>query len=249
MTHSLEGLIGWVEDLASTDPAVRDATALAGLTDAVLGDDPVDDETARALLDHALRPDGPLSGLGEPEGGDGIFGRSFTLELLAVLSSRENTSPFLDPVRRERVRRTWLDVVEQERDFRARVDGHGWAHVVAHAADLADEVAGWPAVPGAADNPAAEALEGLARLVSRSPRVYDGDEEDRIAHTLASAVRRRPDLLEEIVTVVRRDAHEPGHDVVRQNWKAIVRSLHFRLGAEDDRPGRLRDLEAELVGL
>ncbi len=248
MTHSREALTGWVDDLASTDPAVRDETALAGLTDAVLGDDPVDDDTARGLLDHALRHDGPLSGLGEPEGGHGIFGRSFTLELLAVLSSRENAAPFLDPGRKNRVRRAWLDVIEQERDFRARVEGHGWAHVVAHAADLADELACWPAVPGATD-PTAEAVKGLARLVGRSPRVYDGDEEDRIANAFASAVRRRTGVLEDIVDVVGCEVHEPGHDVIRQNWKAIVRSLHFRLGVEYDRQGCLRDLEAELVRL
>mgnify|MGYP000959362856 CR=1 FL=1 len=249
MTHSWEELTGWVDDLASTDPVVRDETALTGLTDAILGDDPVDDDTASALLDHALRPDGPLSGLGEPEGGDGIFGRSFTLEVLAVVSSRENASPFLDPGRRVQIRRAWLEVVERERDFRARVEGQGWAHVVAHAADLADEIAAWPADSGAANDPAAEVLEGLALLVGRSPRVYDEDEEDRIAHALASAVRRRPGFLDDIVAVVRRDTHELDQDVVRRNWKAIVRSLHFRLGADDDRPERLRDLEAELTGL
>lgn len=247
MTHSWETLARWVEDLASTDEYVRDTTALSGLAGALLGDDPVDDATARAVYDHALREDGPMKGVGAAEGLDGVFGRSFTLELLAMLHHRENTSPFLGSDRTDLGRRAWRDVVDKENDFRSRVAGLGWAHIVAHAADLADEL-----VLDAGSEAGAQrgVVEGLAQLVNRSPRVYDGEEEDRVANALASAVERRCEALDELVALVRRSTVEAPDDVVRQNWKAVVRSLFFRVGtAREDTSRELRDLEAELVRL
>ncbi len=245
MTQPLETLTQWVTDLASPDEHVRDETALSGLIDAVLGDDPVADDTARAIYDHALRDQGPLSGVGAPEGEDGVFGRSFTLELLAVLHHRENASPFLGRDRGERGRLAWQAVVEHENDFRSRVEGAGWAHVVAHAADLADELL---VDPGSDDAAQRIIVAGVATLVSRSPRVYDGEEEDRLAQALCSAVGRRAAALDEIVAFAGRCAEKGADDVPRQNWKAVVRGLFFRVGDErDDATRVLRDLEQQLV--
>ena len=84
MTQPLETLTQWVTDLASPDEHVRDETALSGLIDAVLGDDPVADDTARAIYDHALRDQGPLPGVGPPGGAAGVFGRRLPAQSLAT---------------------------------------------------------------------------------------------------------------------------------------------------------------------
>lgn len=215
-----------VDDLADPDPSIRDERALAGLVEALLGDESVSDATAAAVHGYALRATGPLQSCGEPAGGDGVFGRSFTMELLAILQHRDNERPFLaDKAWRASVSALVL-LTQREQDFRAQVDACGWAHVVAHSADLADELL---ASPRCERRSATQVLESLVMLASRCGQLFAGEEEDRIALALAGAISR--DQLK--VSALEKLLGDPQRwevaSVRRVNWKSVVRSLAFRM--------------------
>jgi hypothetical protein len=130
MTTELIGMIG------DTDPRIRDETAYPILATWI--DSGVYDDLLLGFgdgLSHGL-----VSGIGE-DGTDSIFRRTFTALLLGECVSRDNAAQLLPG---EAVVR-WGDRAAawfiRERDLRGYVDGKGWAHAVAHGADLLGELA------------------------------------------------------------------------------------------------------------
>lgn len=117
--------------LGSTDPVERDGVAHPVL--ATWLSEGVYDDLLVSFGDgiaHGLRV-----GLGETDG-EGVFRRTFSALLLAECVTRDNTAHVLpvDAVVRWADRGlTWF---VRERDLRALVPGKGWAHALAHGADL-----------------------------------------------------------------------------------------------------------------
>ncbi|MEO6708658.1 MAG: DUF2785 domain-containing protein [Planctomycetota bacterium] len=75
------------------------------------------------------------TGLGEGEG-DGVFLRSFSALHLSLLVARDNRQPFLEPADVTAAVSAVARSLREERDRRGWVEGKGWAHPIAHAADL-----------------------------------------------------------------------------------------------------------------
>lgn len=243
---ALEALTKLVDDLADPDPLIRDERALSGLARALLGDDPVGDAVAAAVHEYALRASGPLGPDVEPTQGDSVFARSFTIELLAMVHHRDNTSAFLSDEAWNASVAALETAARRETDFRATVPKKGWAHVMAHCSDLADELM---AAPRSDPDHVARVLSALIKMVGRSPLRFAGEEEDRVAHTLAGAARRGQWNVSALTTLL--GDHDDWHaaSVKRMNWKSVVRSLFFRLDEpiDPDTTFALRRLEASLT--
>jgi Protein of unknown function (DUF2785) len=99
----------------------------------VLGDDDV-----RSLL--ALHLSNQLRDLGQGES-DGVFLRSFSALHLAQIAARDRRHPFLTQAERAQLVQSACRVLREERDRRGWVEGKGWAHPIAHNADLLAQLA------------------------------------------------------------------------------------------------------------
>ncbi len=125
--------------LGAIDPELRDDLIYTAFTKWARAELYTPDQY-RAILNTALDQNHLFFGLGERDT-DSVFTRSFSI-LLAVLPIYHHR---LTPIFTQHEIRTALDTVlryfEVERDLRGYVEVKGWAHAVAHTADLLDEFA------------------------------------------------------------------------------------------------------------
>lgn len=169
--------------LGSPDPVVRDELALPVLATWI--ESGVYDDLLVSLGDSlvlSLR-----DGLGE-DGTDTVFRRSFTALVVGVCADRDTAArvvPADAVVNWAEHGLTWF---LRERDHRGFVPGQGWAHAVAHGADLLTAFAQSPHLDG---DHLGVLLDVVADRVA-TPTAYTwGDgEADRLAVTVLTVLQR-----------------------------------------------------------
>jgi hypothetical protein len=172
-----------VSCLGSTDPELRDGVAYELLTAWM---------RSGTLSDDALRPltvtlVGQLSeGLGQ-SGTDTVFRRTFSALVLSEVIRRDNLKPFLSPEAFSQVLTAAVRYLEAERDLRGFSDKQGWAHGVAHAADVLWRLAMSPRL----EQPGLEQLlQAVATRVAPPEHAYIHNESDRLARVVVAVIRR-----------------------------------------------------------
>ncbi|PWN04142.1 hypothetical protein DJ010_00305 [Nocardioides silvaticus] len=197
---------------------------------------------------------GLMAGIGE-SGTDTVFRRSFSALVVAEVIDRDS--------RRPRVSRTkiheWGDRLAtwflMERDERGWVDGHGWAHAIAHGADAFGALA---RSPHCGPGELLVVLDVIGDRVTRTPgNVWYSGEPDRLAMTTLHVLRRGlvPDELVEawlqrIATAARprRDESTKSDVYLRTgNAAAFLRALYLQLALGPAAPPRRSDLVLLLV--
>lgn len=184
------------------------------------------------LFELAVDEDHLFYRLGEPES-DSVYTRTFSLLLLPLILGPHRDKPFLTPQQIHAVKERVFTYLEWEQDRRGYVPGNGWAHAVAHAADVLDDLA-------LCEELGADDLREILRLAAATlaePRfVYTHDEPERMS-IAAFAVLSRQVLSEaEVQAWVEGVAAAPGqHETMldrfycRMNLKQFVTSLYFRV--------------------
>lgn len=174
-----------VEMLGSADPGRRDRLAFSVLARWI--DQGVYDDLLTTLGDSVSR--GLTVGIGAVAD-DSVFRRSFSALVLACCIERDTAAHLLpvDVVMRWAERAlAWFS---RERDDRGWVEGAGWAHTVAHGADL---------MLALGESPHLDAthlqvlLDVIAERVSTTSVFLHAGEDDRLASAVLTIVQR--DLL------------------------------------------------------
>ena len=236
--------------LGSTDPALRDGTAYPTLVTWV--ERGVYDDLLSGLGDGMAA--GLRVGIGE-SGTDSVFRRSFSVLILAECIERDNGRPLLAGGKilewGDRLT-TWL---LRERDLRGFVPGKGWAHAVAHGADVLGALA------------ASEAMGRLEltvlldvvadRLAARTDDRLVHGEDDRLAAATMAVLRRNvlgPEVVEPWLVRVAESAvhsYDGTRDpfLVTGNVQAYLRALHLQLALAPYPPGHRADLLLALIAL
>jgi hypothetical protein len=244
------GLLSW---LGSTDAELRDEFAYPILTAWIERGQYRPDEL-REMVAQMLANLG--KGLGE-RGTDTVFLRSFSVLILMEVVARDNAEPFLDPAEVRELLGGALDYLRRERDLRGWVPRFGWAHAVAHTADLLMMLARSRHL-GAEDLD--RLLGGIAdRLLARSDTVFLHQEDERLAYAVVNVLRRG--LLDRAAVGrwLGRFARPPGYDswqpvfaepgltVARANVTGFLRSLYFQLLLTKSAPEDLEGLLESVV--
>jgi hypothetical protein len=246
-------LLSW---LGSTDAELRDEFAYRILA-AWIERDQFEPDQLRDLAGHML--DNLQTGLGQREG-DSVFLRSYSALVLMEIVAYDNAHPFL---RRDEVTRMLdevLDYLRQECDLRAWVEGPGWAHAVAHTADLLMMLSrnlqlGAPELE--------RLLDGIAdRLLQPCGVVFVQHEDERLAYTALNVLRRGLVGWDFLDRWLARFTHPPGRDswrltytlegesAARVNVTSFLRSLYFQLIlTENSPPNATEHLTAVLATL
>jgi hypothetical protein len=177
-------------------------------------------------------------GIGE-NGTDTVFLRTFSALILAELIQCDNKQSYLTQAEVLDVLEKTLTYLLAEKDPRGYVPGKGWAHSLAHTADLLMVLASSRHLK--AEN-LEEILQGIAtRLLNSDHAIYTNDEDERLARVISTILERG--LLDiakfalwsqSLVKLDGRsrwkDAYmDEGRDRARHNIKTFLRSLHYRL--------------------
>jgi hypothetical protein len=232
-------LLSW---LGSTDAELRDEFAYRILAAWIERDqfepDQLRDMAAQMLANLQI-------GLGEP-GGDSVFLRSYSTLVLMEIVAYDNAHSFLGKDEIPRILDAVLDYLRQECDLRAWIEGPGWAHAIAHTADLL-MMLGRNLQVGPAE--LERLLEGIAdRLLQPCGAVFVQHEDERLAYAALNVLRRglvgRGFLdrwLDRFTHPAGRDSWRlvytmDGESAARANVTGFLRSLYFQLILTENPP-------------
>jgi Protein of unknown function (DUF2785) len=232
-------LLSW---LGSTDPELRDEFAYRILA-AWIERDQFEPDQLRGMVGQML--DNLQIGLGQRDG-DSVFLRSYSTLVLMEIVAYDNVHPFLRPDEVAGILDSVLDYLREECDLRAWVEGPGWAHAIAHTADLLMMLARNLQV-GPAE--LERLLDGIAdRLLQPCGVVFVQHEDERLAYAALNVLRRgllgRAVLdrwLARFVHPAGRDSWRTvyamdGESAARVNVTNFLRSLYFQLILTENPP-------------
>lgn len=177
-------------------------------------------------------------GLGEKET-DSVFLRSYSILVLNMIIDRDNQSPFLS----KNEVREWLDkalsYLNAEKDFRGFVEGKGWAHTMAHFADLFTFLTRNQRIQVSDLENMLNAI--LHKFSEPTDYVYTHLEDERLAFSIMAILRLNQVSLSFWKTwfnqILLLAGQSPWIDIYAENQKAnmrhnainLLRSLYFQL--------------------
>jgi len=181
-------------------------------------------------------------GLGERDT-DTVFQRSFSALFLAEVIHRDNKEAYLTLDEVTDVLNRVLDYLASERDPRGFVPVKGWAHALAHTADLLMVFARSPHVDGSDLLHILEAISAKMRVAT--DWVYVHGEDDRLARTIVTAFGRDLISVDQVIpwlatlTADWKTAWENEKETRAYfNTRNLLRALHLRVLSSKDLPHR-----------
>jgi len=178
LTETLFGYLG------STDPELRDDIAYIVYANWLKREMYSKDE----VRDHVNELMGNLDkGIGETES-DSIFLRTFSVLLLAEIIHNDNKKPLLDNEQVQSILTKGLWYLRAEKDPRGYIPVKGWAHALAHTADLL-LVLGNNRFTDKGDHE--RILQGISEKLTHSTNwIYIHGEDDRLANAVITILQR-----------------------------------------------------------
>ena len=185
--HELtEELFSYIGDL---DPELRDAVAYETFAN-WLDKDKYTLEQIRPYIPRLVI--NLQSGLGERDG-DSVFLRSFSILFLAEIIHHDNQDPFLEKDDVQSILAKGLAYLKDEHDPRGYVPEKGWAHALAHTADLLYVLSSNRFLARSELEQILHAI--VEKLTEPIDWVYPYGEDDRLVQAVLGAVQRK--LLDE----------------------------------------------------
>jgi hypothetical protein len=193
-------------------------------------------------------------GLGEQDT-DSVFLRSFSVLCLAEIIYYENKNPFLDKDEIHNILSKGLEYLHSEQDLRSYVPEKGWAHALAHSADLL-YVLGENRHLGREE--CVRILDAVRSIVMRRTEwVYIYAEEDRLVRAVLAVIERK--LIDDVdiqswLMSFSAPQGETWKDSFKDeltqrayfNTKTFLRGLHQKASEAQDSPG-LQTLAPEIL--
>jgi hypothetical protein len=166
--------------LGSLDPGLRDALFYEA-ADAWIERGLLSPAQLSALTARLLSPDCLFQGIGAEVGTD-VFRRSFSALILDAIVRRWNSVEDPESAQLETIALGLERYASEERDLRGFVPPCGWAHAVAHAADVLASLM----ASGALSGWTGRLLAATRQLLLRSDGVYTHQEDKRLARVAAA---------------------------------------------------------------
>jgi hypothetical protein len=187
--HILDEMI---ENIGTTDPVVRDQLIFSALCKLIF-DDRLEKEQLEYILISLLKNRSLFFDI-ENSTTDSVFTRSFTSLIFAAILEYDVTKQILDEGIVRQVINASHDYMMNEQDLRGYVQDKGWAHAVAHGADLLESLIKHQ-VSTEAD--ARKVLKHIARFLTIAEG-YQDDEEERLARAFVTLATHH--LTDEIIS-------------------------------------------------
>lgn len=189
--------------------------------------------------------------LGE-EHGDGVFKRTFSVLIVALIIYKHRSDKFLSKQELEEVRHKVVDYMMREEDLRGYVEGKGWAHASAHTADALDELALCDCF---SKNNVEEILDSIKAKVCIGYYVYIDEEDERMVNVVENCIKGKILSDSEILSWLKVfKIQTPSNRNIeyyhlKVNIKSFLRSLYFRLLNIEDTEIILKEIKSNLDSL
>jgi Protein of unknown function (DUF2785) len=233
--HDLEQLtdelLGY---LASSDPELRDEFGFSILGNWIYVRHLYSPDRLRSMISSLNA--GLQVALGET-GTDAVFGRSFSALILSVITDYDLEHSFLSGEELSELLNSTLHYFHLEQDWRGFVNGRGWAHSVAHTADVLANLAKNPNVDAAGLERILNAI--AAKLTTQDSPVLAHHEASRLAVAANNVIARgvlAPKMLHAWLDGMPDTLHprsqsdlERGDVAARANCEAFLSSLYLLL--------------------
>ncbi|MCS1351102.1 DUF2785 domain-containing protein [Mechercharimyces sp. CAU 1602] len=230
-------------NFSSTDPELRDSLTYAVFARFVNESEWTREELTR-LLYQCLDEEHLFYRIGEKES-DSVLMRSFSLLALAVIIGADRRLQILADEAIQRAHECVLNYVGEELDYRGYLGEKGWAHAVAHAADVLDELGLHPTL---SEGNRTQLLAGISRLATvTTPLICD--EDDRLAFAARTIINRCSmdafmNWLEQFKLIGGRSEEEY---IAIANSKNFLRSLYLQMKWQGKNEKAMKEIEKVLM--
>ena len=238
--HTLENLTDILFSyLGSTDPELRDNIAYEvyanWLEQGVYSSDVIRWHVDRLLLNLE-------KGIGESSS-DTVFLRAFSVLLLAEIVHNDNKKPLLDAAQAKTILEKGIWYLGAEKDPRGHIPVKGWAHALAHTADLmmvfarnrhADAADLWSILSTISN-----------QIIHSTHYIYIHGEDERLARAVIEVLRRDSVSLNQLEAWAKTFSRPDGKDWkgaymdedrnrAYQNTRNLLRSMYLAITAQAD---------------
>ncbi|MDF2908635.1 MAG: hypothetical protein K0R34_3956 [Herbinix sp.] len=221
--------IEMLQYIGDIDLEMRDDLVLTILCNWIM-DKTLTDEEVKNLLLIILDTQHLLKGLGETN--DTVFGRTFSVLLVATIIYRHRNDKFLSGDELLKAFQAVIQFYTEDQDVRGYVEEKGWAHGAAHGADALDEFARCEEIKGEG---LLIIIDAIFKKVNISHYGYTHFEEERMITAVKAVLGRNILTSTEVEAWIRsfcdfKKTDVYHEDMVREvNINAFLKSLYFRL--------------------
>lgn len=166
-------------------------------------------------------------------GTDSIFTRSFSALWLPPILIQHRKKAFLSKDDLQNAHQKLVRFLGEEKDRRGFVEGKGWAHAIAHAADALDDLV---QCPGIGAEELHQMLPVIRETMSMTEFLYAHGEDERMVTPVLAIIQRgllsNDDFerwLESFVSPVKETKTMPDGIILRANVQNFLQSFYFRL--------------------
>ncbi|MGF6355881.1 hypothetical protein ABIE27_003796 [Paenibacillus sp. 4624] len=163
---------------------------------------------------------------------DSVFTRSFSMLVIPLLFTRHAASPFLSSERIHQIKDMVFHNVREEKDYRGYDETKGWAHAVAHAADVLEDLAQYNELDEA---DLSTMLDLVYEKMTISERVYSDGEDERMVKPVMCILDRNlltqtyiQQWIQRFGTVENESEFLPAFRQ-KNNIKNFLKSFYFRI--------------------
>lgn len=189
---SKEILDEMIENIGSTNPVLRDKLIYIAFCTLIV-ENRLEKQQVEYILSTLLKKKSIMLNIDRPVS-DAVFTRSFTTLVYAAILEYDSAKQLVNQDLIRKVINETHMYMERESDFRGHVEHKGWAHAVAHGADLLDSLIKHPV---STEDDALKILQHIARFLTIS-QGYQDEEEERLAYAFVTLTKHH--LSEAVIT-------------------------------------------------
>ncbi|SMF78892.1 Protein of unknown function [Paenibacillus uliginis N3/975] len=219
-----------IQHIGSIDDELRDKLIYGTLHRWIMNQE-LSIELVRQVLYVTLDDDHLFYGIGDNDQ-DTVFTRSFSALFIALALHYNDILNYLTENEYEYIYSRVTLYFELEKDFRGYILDKGWAHSIAHAADVLGFIS---ASSYYSQKHLLVILELIGEKACVSNYYFINDEDERMAEVVIQIVKRnilKKDILinwvQQIGSIERLESY-PEDDIIRGNTKNLLRSVYFKL--------------------
>ncbi|WP_298466560.1 DUF2785 domain-containing protein [uncultured Psychrobacillus sp.] len=219
-------------NIGSVDGELRDSLIYSTFYQ-LIENNKLSDSLMVKILEICLSEEYLFKGIGEQDT-DTVFTRSFSSLVIALIVEKDKTKEFLDKQQLEEVYKKTTTYLQSEKDVRGYVEGQGWAHSIAHGADLFESIISHPSN----DILHAEEWLNVIKACIWRDTVLQDDEDERLIFAVEAMIEKGlpEEMLVEWVhnfeSLLEARLKEQNRIVFykyRSNVMNFLKSLYFRL--------------------
>jgi hypothetical protein len=226
-------IIQMVEHIGSTDAELRDKLIYTSFY-YFTKDGYLNHKQMEYLIETCLDQKHLFLGIGSTND-DSVFTRAFSTLVLALILDRDREEQFLSEETALKAIESSILYLQKEEDTRGYVEEKGWAHSIAHGADLLAETVKHPLFDLAL---ASECLNTIGRCILKDTTYVD-EEDERLIYAVIALLEKGMDenLLKEwianlskiVADIKNTTGYTPYFFRKNTNLNQFIKSLYFRL--------------------